>query len=68
MRIIKVTDDFWNIRGSFKIGGILDIRTHASLVRRQNGEYVFLDSLTLSDEVMESVLAETDGGKKLRRY
>ena len=32
--IIKVSEHFWNIRGSFKIGGLIDIGTQASLVRR----------------------------------
>ena len=47
-RIIRVADDFWNIRGSFKIAGLLDIGTHASLVRQANGRFVLLDSYTLS--------------------
>ena len=26
--IIEVADDFWNIRGSYKIGGLIDIAKH----------------------------------------
>jgi hypothetical protein len=47
--IIEVSPEFWNIRGSFKIGGVVDIRTHASLVRLANGNFVFLDSYSLSN-------------------
>ena len=41
-RILQVADDFWNIRGSFKIGGLVDIGTQASsrlfdLLRRVPG-------------------------------
>jgi len=43
-KIIRVADDFWNIRGSFKIGGVVDIGTHASLIRRGDGGFVFLDA------------------------
>lgn len=53
--IIEVSPDFWNIRGSFKIGGVVDIKTHASLVRLANGKFVFLDSYSLSDAARERV-------------
>ena len=49
-RIIEVSKDFWIIRGSFKIGGVVDIKTHAALVRLSNGNFVFLDSYSLSQE------------------
>ncbi|MFT6377963.1 MAG: hypothetical protein ACJARS_004626, partial [bacterium] len=48
--LIHVADDFWNIRGSFKIFGVVDIGTHASLVRRPNGRFVLLDAYTLSGD------------------
>lgn len=53
--IIEVSGDFWNIRGSFKIGGVVDIKTQASLVRRGNGRYVFLDSYSLGPETIERI-------------
>ncbi len=58
-QILQVSDDFWNIRGDFKIGGILNIGTHASLVRRGNGKFVLLDAYTLQGEVKEQVDALT---------
>jgi hypothetical protein len=60
---LRIADDFWNIRGSFKIGGIIDIGTQASLVRRANGRFVFLDSCPLSGAVEREVLEQTHGGK-----
>ena len=54
-KIIEVSSDFWNIRGSFKIGGVVDIKTQASLVRLNNGNFVFLDSYSLSREARERV-------------
>jgi hypothetical protein len=60
---LRLADDFWNIRGSFKIGGIIDIGTQASLVRRANGKFVFLDSCSLSGAVERAVLERTNGGK-----
>ncbi len=60
---LKIADDFWNIRGSFKIGGALDIGTQVSLVRRGNGRFVFLDSYTLTGEVEREVRELTNDGK-----
>jgi len=62
-RIIQVADGFWNIRGSFKIGGVIDIGTQASLVRRANGRFVLLDSYSLSGAVEREVRELTNDGK-----
>jgi len=62
---LHIADDFWNIRGSFKIGGVVDIGTQTSLVRRGNGRFVFLDSYSLSGEVEREVLELTNGGKDI---
>ena len=42
--VIEVAEGFWNIRGSFKIAGLYDLGTHASLVRRASGKLVLLDA------------------------
>lgn len=47
MNIIEVGDGFWNLRSPFKLRGVLDIKTHASLVRRASGQYVLLDACAL---------------------
>lgn len=64
-RIIKISDDFWNIRGDFKIGGILNIGTQSSLVRRRNGNYVLLDAYKFNGEIKAEIDAITDAGKQL---
>jgi hypothetical protein len=60
--ILRVADGFLNIRGSFKVGGLVDIGTQCSLVRRANGKFVFLDSYTLSGAVQRDIDALTDDG------
>lgn len=45
--VVEVAKDFYNIRGSFKIAGVLDIGTQASLVRRASGKFVLLDACGL---------------------
>lgn len=62
-KLIHVSDNFWNIRGSFKIGGLIDIGTQASLVRRDNGKFIFLDSLTMEGEVLQEINELTNNGK-----
>jgi hypothetical protein len=54
-QIIAISNGFWNIRGSFKLGGVVDIKTHASLVKRANGNFVFLDSYSLGRDAIEHV-------------
>jgi hypothetical protein len=64
-QIIQVADDFWNIRGSYRIGGVIDVGTHASLVRRASGKYVMLDSYTLSATVRRKIDEKTRGGRDI---
>lgn len=60
-KIIPVSDNFWNIRGAFKIGGVVDIGTQASLVRLASGNFLFLDSYALNDALRNEVTALVDG-------
>jgi len=53
---------FWNIEGTFRIGGILDIGTQCSLVRLESGRFIFLDSYKMSGEVRDQVMALTNDG------
>lgn len=38
---------FWNIRGTFRIGGVLNIGTQCSLIKLDSGRFIFLDSYKL---------------------
>jgi hypothetical protein len=64
--LVTVADGFWNVRGSFKIAGLLDVGTHTSLVRLRDGDFVLLDSYTLKGAVEQQVLALTDQGRAVR--
>jgi len=63
--IITVTDGFWNFRGSFRIGGVIDVGTQSALVRLNSGRYVLLDSYTLGRPARRLVSEQTDGGETL---
>lgn len=62
-KIYNLGAGFWNIQGSFKLGGVLDIGTQCSLVQLQSGKFVFLDSYTLTDTVRKQVMALTNDGQ-----
>ncbi|WP_371194396.1 hypothetical protein [Glaciecola sp. SC05] len=61
-KIIKIADDFWNIRGEFRVFGVLNIGTQASLVKRHNGKFVLLDAYTLQGDVKQRVDELTNNG------
>jgi hypothetical protein len=61
-QILQISDDFWNIRGDFKIGGFINIGTHASMVRRGNGKFVLLDAYTLHGEAKKWIDALSNNG------
>lgn len=64
-KILNISEDFWNIRGDFKIGGVLNIGTHASLVKLNSGKFVLLDAYTLEGEVKDEVMRLTQNGGDL---
>lgn len=63
--VIHVGEGFWNIRGSYKIAGVIDVGTQASLVRLASGNYVLLDSYTLDKPTFRRVSEMTEGGEKI---
>ncbi len=64
--LLQISEDFWNIRGSYKIGGLLDVGTQASLVRLASGKFVFLDSYTLNSAIRRKVAELTRDGKDVK--
>lgn len=63
--ILSVSEDFWNFRGSYRIGGVIDVGTQCSLLRRANGRFVFLDSYSLDARSRRLVAELTDGGEEI---
>jgi hypothetical protein len=62
-KLVEIGEGFWNVRGSFKIGGLVDIGTQCSLARLASGGFVFLDAYSLTGEVRRAVLEMTDQGR-----
>ena len=64
--ILQVSGDFWNFRGSYRIGGVLDVGTQASLVRLASGKFVFLDAYSLNSAARRKVAELTRDGKDIK--
>lgn len=63
--MVYIGEGFWNIRGTFKIAGLLNVGTQSSLVRLKSGNFVLLDAYTLSGDVARQVMALTEQGSKI---
>ena len=61
----RLADDFWTIRGDFRIARIINVGTHMSLVRRPDGGFVLLDSYEPAEVVQAEMLALTDNGSRV---
>ncbi len=55
-------DNFWNIRGVFRIAHVINVGTQMSLVRRVGGRFALLDSYELDEADHDELMALTDGG------
>ena len=58
----QLADAFWNIRGTYRVAGVLDIGTQMSVVRRGDGRFVVVDGCGLDDAQYEELMALTRGG------
>jgi hypothetical protein len=63
--VIQVSDGFWNLRGTLRLAGVVDIGTQASLVRRENGSYVLLDACALEADTRRWVDEQTNRGEAI---
>lgn len=58
----QLAEAFWNIRGTYRVAGVLDIGTHMSVVRRGNGRFVVIDGCGLDDAQYDALMALTRSG------
>lgn len=62
-KIHDLSAGFWNIRGSFRLGGVINIGTQCSLIKLDSGRFIFLDSYELTGDVRDTVMALTNNGQ-----
>lgn len=61
-RLIDLGNGFWNIRGNLRIGGVVNVGTHCSLVQLSPGRFAFLDSYGFGGDIARQVMTLTDQG------
>jgi hypothetical protein len=64
--IEHLTDNFWNIRGDFKISHVINIGTQMSLVRKPDGSFILLDAYEMDEADREELMALTYGGSLVK--
>ena len=64
-RLTQLADTFWNLRGIHRLGGLIDIGTQMSVVRRPDGRFVVIDGCALDDAQRAALLALTGGGAQV---
>jgi len=65
-KIVDIGNGFWNFRGHFKIvAGLVDIGTHMSLIRLNNGNFLVVDTIPLTADAKIELDVLTDNGLKI---
>lgn len=59
---VETGPHFWNIRGSLKLAGVVDVGTQMSVVRLASRRFALLDSYTPDAATLRRLLELTDGG------
>jgi hypothetical protein len=62
---VETGSGFWNIRGSLKLAGFLELGTQMSLVKRASGKFILLDSYTPDVATRQRLFDLTDGGRAI---
>jgi len=60
--IEHLAENFWNIRGDFKIAHVINIGTHMSLVRNPDGRFILIDAYEPNEPDGAELMALTDNG------
>jgi len=65
-QLVEIAEGFWNIRGSFRVAGLLDVGTQSSLAALRGGGFALLDAYAFTGEIEQQVLRHTDQGRAVR--
>ena len=60
--IKQLAENFWNIRGDFKIAHMINIGTHMSLVRKPDGRFILIDAYEPDNLDRAELMILTDNG------
>ncbi len=60
--IEHLAENFWNIRGDFKIAHVINIGTHMSLVRKPDGRFILIDAYEPGEQDRSELMILTENG------
>jgi len=64
--LFEVANNFWNIRVNFKLfAGFADLGSQMSLIRLNNGRFLVIDTVLLTDQTRASIDQLTNNGEKI---
>ncbi len=61
----QLADDFWTMRGNFRVAHVVNIGTHMSLVRAPGGGFVLLDCYKPDEAELGALMTLTNGGSRI---
>jgi hypothetical protein len=61
----QLAETFWNVRGVYRVAGLLDIGTHMSLMQRPGGRFVVVDGCALDAKQRGAIMALTGHGERV---
>ncbi|CAF3746141.1 unnamed protein product [Rotaria sp. Silwood1] len=65
--LYEIGTNFWNIRVNFKmLAGLIDVGSHMSLIRLNNGKFLIIDTVILNDQLRNQIDHLTDNGKNIQ--
>jgi len=64
-QIREVVQNFFNIRGTFKLAHIIKLGTHMSMIRLQSGKFLVLDTVALNPALKEEIDLLTNKGQEI---
>lgn len=64
-KVLAMGNGFWNVRGTLRAAGVVNVGTQCSLVRLESGKFIFLDSYTLEDDVRDEIMTITNDGQEV---
>ena len=64
-RLTKLGPNFWNIRAEFKIFKFVNIGTHMSIVQRENGKFIVIDTVPLDPPLKNEIDQLTNNGEDI---
>ena len=56
-RLVDLGNGFWNIRGDHRLFGLVNVGTQASLLRRDSGRFIVLDSCAMDTATRAAIRA-----------